>query len=309
MPRISSDVDRSSRLDRIVGCLIGGAIGDAMGSAYEGVSSPIQFDDSLNWGITDDTQLTLATCASITAARRVDPAAIADAFAGAFRAGRVSRMGASTYQALEGLAAGGHWALVGRKGEQAAGNGAAMRAAPLAFCLDLESTADRRILRDTCRVTHHNDEAYVGALAVAVALNRAWKGLWRGGPGLVPSVADELPDSRVRDRLREFAMLDSSRALVEIAAQFGNSGYVAESVPFALIAAEHSHAADFAEWLRGLIETGGDTDTIASIAGQIVGCALGYDELPKDLVSRLPDLTEMRRVIDAFAVYAISRSV
>jgi ADP-ribosylglycohydrolase len=298
-----------TRPDRIIGCLIGGAIGEAMGSAYEGVSPPIQFDDSLSWNVTDDTQLTLATCAAITAARRVDPTSIAESFAGAFRRGRLSRMGASTYQAIEGLAAGGHWALVGRKGEQAAGNGAAMRTAPLAFCLDLAESADRRILRDVCRITHHNDEAYVGALAVALAVNRASQGLWTGGPGLVSSVADEIPDSRVRDRLREFEIVDSSRALVDVAAQFGNSGYVAESVPFALLAAEHARGADFAEWLRGLVEAGGDTDTIASIAGQIVGCAVGYDRLPKDLVGRLPDPAEMRRVIDAFAVYVMSRSV
>jgi ADP-ribosylglycohydrolase len=75
----------------------------------------------------------------------------------------------------------------------------------------------------------------------------------------------------------------------------------------ALIAAEQAHVADFAGWLRRLIEAGGDTDTIASIAGQIAGCKIGFDNLPQDLVGRLPSLAEMRRVIDAFAVYAMSR--
>ena len=204
MASASDQRDRASLLDKITGCLTGGAIGDALGSAYEGKSPPIQFDESLDWNITDDTQLGLATCRAITVAHRVDPAAIADAFADAFRNQCVSRMGAATYQALEGLVAGGHWALVGRKGEQAAGNGAAMRVAPLAFCLDPENAQDRRTLRDVCRITHHHDEAYVGALAVVHAVNRAWNGCWTGGPGLVSSVAEQLPDSRVRDRLREF---------------------------------------------------------------------------------------------------------
>ncbi len=308
MPTNSNHVDQELRLDRIVGCLIGGAIGDAMGSACEGLTPPIQIDDLCAWHVTDDTQLTLATCAAITTAQQVDPPAIAEAFASAFRGGRVSRMGASTYQALEGLAAGGHWALVGRKGEQAAGNGAAMRVAPLAFCLDLEISLDRRILRDICRITHHHDEAYVGALAVVLAVNRAWNGLWTGGPGLASLVARELPDSRVRDRLREFENLPTTKSMDSIAAQFGNSGYVAESVPFALLAAQRAEGSDFHECLRQIIETGGDTDTIASIAGQVIGCALGYDRLPKNLIARLPDLAETRRVIDAFAAHAISRS-
>jgi ADP-ribosylglycohydrolase len=182
-----------------------------------------------------------------------------------------------------------------------------MRAAPLAFCLDPESTQDRRTLRDVCRITHHHDEAYVGALAVVHAVNRAWNGCWTGGPGLVSSVAEQLPDSRVRDRLRELENPGTAESLRSMAARFGNSAYVAESVPFALFAAEQARHDDFADWLSGLIEAGGDTDTIASIAGQIVGCAVGYDGLPKDLVERLPDLADVRRVIDAFAAQVLSR--
>jgi ADP-ribosylglycohydrolase len=125
----------------------------------------------------------------------------------------------------------------------------------------------------------------------------------------VSSVADELPDSRVRDRLRELENVETAQSFRAIAARFGNSGYAAESVPFALFAAQHAREADYSDWLLRLIEAGGDTDTIASIAGQIVGCEMRYGGLPRHLVGRLPDLADMRRVIDAFAIYAISRSV
>jgi ADP-ribosylglycohydrolase len=41
-----------------------------------------------------------------------------------------------------------------------AGNGGAMRIAPLAFVLD---SLDKRVLiRDAVRITHANDEAYLG---------------------------------------------------------------------------------------------------------------------------------------------------
>jgi len=53
---------------RLQGCLIGGAIGDTLGSFYEGKTDIkfIEFDSV--HGITDDTQLTQGTCESIIAA-------------------------------------------------------------------------------------------------------------------------------------------------------------------------------------------------------------------------------------------------
>ena len=46
-----------------------------------------------------------------------------------------------------------------------------MRIAPLAFFLDPEDAGDRQLIRDVCRITHHNEEAYVGALAVVTAVD------------------------------------------------------------------------------------------------------------------------------------------
>src|SRR5882724_10445988 len=189
--------------DRIKGCIVGGAIGDAFGSRYEGQQNP-SIDlcaDSLE--ISDDTQLTLATCEAIIESRfQIDPSAIASAFVRWFSESRITGIGASTYKALTELAVGGHWALVGNKGERAAGNGAAMRIAPLAFCLDPANAEDRRTIRDVSRITH-NEEAYVGALAIAISIRAAFDGRWNGEPTLLRLVIDCLPDSRVRDRIIE----------------------------------------------------------------------------------------------------------
>src|SRR5436853_159411 len=143
------------RIDKITGCILGGAIGDALGGPYEGSLPPIEIDDTTPWSLSDDTQLTLATCEAITGNKGVaDPSAIAASFALWHRERRITGMGASTYKALSELAQGGHWALVGRKGEYAAGSGAAMRAAPLAFCLDPADPSDRQKIRDVSRITH-----------------------------------------------------------------------------------------------------------------------------------------------------------
>jgi ADP-ribosylglycohydrolase len=86
--------------------------------------------------------------------------------------------------------------------------------------------------------------------------------------------------------------------LAEIAGRLGNSGYVVESIPLALRGAEQVQSLGFPGMLEQLISSGGDTDTIASIAGQIAGTVLGYEALPMPLVERLPE----RELVNSIAV-------
>lgn len=195
----------------------------------------------------------------------VDPEAIAARFAAWHVEGRITGTGASTLKALRELAAGGHWALVGRKGEYAAGNGAAMRAAPLAFVLDPMDAEARRQIRDVSRITHHSDEAYAGALAVVVAVRLAVSGCWCD-PGSLEAVARQLPDSVVRDRILEIGERDLG--IREAAEKLGSSGYVAESVPLALLGESMVEELGFEAMVVALVSSGGDTDTVVSIAGQ-----------------------------------------
>lgn len=51
--------------DKFIGCIVGGAIGDAVGSHCENAACVSDIDFDQVSGITDDTQLTLATCESI----------------------------------------------------------------------------------------------------------------------------------------------------------------------------------------------------------------------------------------------------
>jgi ADP-ribosylglycohydrolase len=284
--------------DRILGCILGGAIGDAFGRPYESLQPPILISEANEWRLSDDTQLTIATCEAITSrGGLVDPAAIADRFAHWHRARRVTGMGASTFKALTELAAGGHWALVGGKGERAAGNGAAMRAAPLAFCLDPDDHAARRTIRDVSRITHHHEEAYAGALAVVMAVRAAAGGLWDGSNDLLRLVVEVLPDTQVRDRLIALTEIEEEAPLREIARRFGCSGYVVESIPLALCGASRIRSSDFKTVLQELIACGGDADTNASMAGQVAGALIGRSRLPEEMVARIPD----RRLVEAVA--------
>ena len=288
------------QMDHVRGCIIGGVIGDAMGGPFEGRPGPLRFQEHTAWSISDDSQLTLATCESIIAVGKVSPEHIAQQFVHWHRARRITGMGASTMKALRDLDAGVHWALAGAKGEMSAGNGAAMRIAPLAFHLDPAITEERQIIRDVCRITHHSEEAYAGALAIVIAIRSlAFKS---SSPSLLLANAlTSLPDSRVRDRIIELDQLRNDLPPAEVGSQFGSSGYVVESVPLALYAARQIENFPFDVVLRNVIEAGGDTDTIASLTGQIAGAWIGASSIPQNLIGSLPRANEIERTANEFA--------
>ncbi|MEK6234229.1 MAG: ADP-ribosylglycohydrolase family protein, partial [Planctomycetales bacterium] len=97
------DRDRIQDQDRVLGCVLGGAMGDGLGAAHEGSLVGVdldQRDENLSLRITDDTQLTLATCEAIIERQAVDPAMIAKHFLRWFRERRLTGLGASTLKAL-----------------------------------------------------------------------------------------------------------------------------------------------------------------------------------------------------------------
>jgi ADP-ribosylglycohydrolase len=224
-----------NRKEKIKGSLILGAIGDCVGGSYEGMTSIDYIDFNTDWSISDDTQLTLATAEAIINKNRIDPESIAKSFLDWYNKGMLSGLGASTLKALRELQVGGHWALVGRQGEFAAGNGAAMRIAPLAYIKNI----DRIVIRDVCRITHKNDEAYCGALMVFYAIHY---GLWENKKihDLFKNIIHEIPDTRVKDRLIELSE-NQDRSIVEIGKKFKATGYVVDSVPLAIFAAKKAN--------------------------------------------------------------------
>lgn len=276
-----------SRSEQMLGCLIGGMIADAIGAHYEGIK-PNEFLVPVHPQITDDTQLTIATCEAIIKAKSVSPESIAANFTKWFRKRRITGIGSSTLKALIELDAGGHWATVGSTGERAAGNGAAMRIAPVAFFLNPDVSSHRRAIRDVCNITHRNDEAYIGALAIIRSLRFALS----GEPldySIFEMLIDSLPDSKVRDRLK--FVLETRCSIKEYGQNYNASGYVVDSVPLAILAAVQESS--FTETIESIIILGGDSDTIGSMFGQIYGAAYGCFGLPIEIAERIEEFEQL----------------
>ncbi len=291
-----------TRNDRIAGCLLAGALGDAIGARFEGNPSTTTFVIPSDLRVTDDTQLTIATCEAIVESGLVNPESIANQFVRWFRNRRITGIGASTLKSLTELDVGGHWAMVGATGEYSAGNGAAMRISPLAFILDPDIDTDRQTIRDVCRITHRNDEAYIGALAIL----RSIRHVIDGNPlddGLLSALVDSLPDSRVRDRL--IAVRDLSLSIAEYGSRFASSGYVVDSAPLAILAAIQS--SDVLSTIQQIVQCGGDTDTIASVFGQIFGAALGPEALPMEIVNQIDAVSLVRETAANFSRTSIAK--
>lgn len=286
---------------RVLGCLLGGALGDAWGGPFEGRTGPLHFEIPQVPSLSDDTQLTLATCQSILQTGHISPENIASHFVRWYRDGQIYGMGSSTLKALRDLNNGTHWALAGARGEYAAGNGVAMRVAPLAFLIDPSDSQAQVLIRDVCRITHHSDEAYAGGLAVMLAIRAVLADRWSSERTFLECVVSQLPDSNVRDRIDQILALGVSAQ--EIARRFGATGYVVDSVPLALHCAQDIAKKPLCSVLKQTISIGGDTDTIASIAGQIAGTVIGWNGLPHERIGQLAESEPLCAIANEFAEF------
>lgn len=280
--------------DRFQGCLLGVAIGDALGMPFEGQSAWVVapfldhirgFYESANRALragqwTDDTQMTLWLARSLVRRGHADGEDIARAYLEWFVAGDVRGIGAATWGALNRLEAGVHHRESGTDGEQAAGNGTAMRAAPLGllYYRDLDG------LRDACAVdatiTHQNAEAVAGSRAVAFLVARLVAGA-HPRKDLLREMVQYVDGSRVAENLRRcqelFARgtdpLSASQAL-------GVGGYVVETVARSAYCFFYAPD-DFATAVMAAVGGGGDTDTAGAITGAWGGAAVGLQGIPE----------------------------
>ncbi|WZP00092.1 ADP-ribosylglycohydrolase family protein [Isosphaeraceae bacterium EP7] len=203
-----------TRSDRARGCLLGLAVGDALGAPLEGLSAQQirvhygQVDDYLDghkawkkkpfrWRMpglySDDTQQALALSDVLLAHGEVDTAALSalyqrmatpkGAYAGVHRG-----IGRSFRKVLDDLNAG---IDPSRTGQTSAGAGAAMRIAPLAIYYVHEPEALFDAVMAASLMTHRDIRSLAGAMTVAFAARRLLAGAGRE-PSLIYRVAADV---------------------------------------------------------------------------------------------------------------------
>jgi len=273
---------------RFTGCLLAAAVGDCLGAAYEGYSgtdlAEAYYDGRFQPGSmtmgewTDDTSMLIATATSVAEMSAVKGESLARHYLAWFEAGGRG-IGRATYHAMKRLQAGVPWEQAGEKGEYADGNGVAMRVAPVGLLHTRDLDGLWEDVRDCGVITHRNEEALAGGLAVAYAVARAAAGEL-DPETIILEVLDQLEPSRLTDGLSEAArLLETGEPPLTAMPALGLGGAAFETVPTAFYCFLRCPD-DLPETIVSSIVAGGDTDTRACIAGAMSGAHNGMEAIP-----------------------------
>lgn len=274
----------------LLGCLLGTAVGDALGLPAERLSRErvaamkmgTHHRFVLGRGMfSDDTEHTLMLAAALIKQGN-DAAAFQRSFARKLRwwlLALPAGVGISTAKSILRLWMGFPAA---RAGVQSAGNGAAMRSALVGVVFYDDTAKRREFALAACRVTHRGPRAEESALLVAEATALAMQAA--PAEDVLAALEPLIQSDEMRSR---FAMIETalteSRSVGDYAMQigcgYGVSGFAPNTVAVALYAWLR-HRGDFAEAVRAVIACGGDTDTVAAITGGICGAEAGESGIP-----------------------------
>lgn len=247
--------------------MYGAAIGDFIGSRFEHADEKTRVFDLMHpdCQFTDDTVCTVAVADALMA--RAEPAAVLRRWCSAYPDAGYGGM-FIRWVADDRMEPYGSW-----------GNGAAMRVSPAGFLARSIEEAEKFADRVT-EVTHNHPEAFRGARATASAVWAARSG-W--------SAVD------IRAMVTERYYYDLSRMVDEIAVDYEFDVSCLGTVPPALTCS--LEAEDFEGAIRNAISLGGDSDTIAAIAG---GLAEALFRIPDRILLPVRDAlpTDLREVLD-----------
>jgi ADP-ribosylglycohydrolase len=289
-PPIGNSELRPATSDRSKGALIGAVVGEALGEPIE--------DRPRNWIAANfglitghvvpnpkagsDSQLTLMTADSILAGAESHP----ERFGARLAATTIDTRGRAVLRAQAAIRAGRPWWSAAAPGSAGTSGAARCAAFGLMWAGDPRRAAYEAALSTS--VTHGHPVATSAAAAFAAAVALAAYGDGPLDAAWLTTVAEictefnqgDIDGATVVDRIRMLpAMLDQSP---EAALSMLGTGPVAvEAVPAALWCA--ATATTPVQGLFNAVNAGGDTDTIAAMAGACLGARHGTAAWPADL--------------------------
>ncbi|WP_168122009.1 ADP-ribosylglycohydrolase family protein [Paenibacillus sp. HB172176] len=267
-------MDGAARIDRIKGGLFGLAVGDALGGTTEFMTeSEINkqygvLTEIIGGGVwqlepgevTDDTMMTLAVAEGILQNPLQPVEAIGRRFL-EWYASKPKDIG-NTIRAVFHHFQGDWFAAAQKAAEElgvSGGNGSLMRCLPVALYYDSLEEIET-VTRLQSRMTHVDERCDE---ACALYCRMAHRLLL--GEDLVPVLEQELERTRYEDVLLEEPSCEPT-------------GFVVHSMAWSM---HHLLRSDsFEAVIQGAANKGGDSDTIAAIAGGLAGMYYGYEAIP-----------------------------
>lgn len=287
--------------ERYLGCLLGLACGDAVGTTVEfrarGSFAPLTGmvgggPFSLRAGEwTDDTSMALCLAASLIHCRGFDARDQMNRYCNWRAHGYMSSNGECFDIGMTVSAALDRYRrdddpYAGDPGPRAAGNGALMRLAPVPMLWRADAERTRHYAAQSTRTTHGAEEALDCSRLFASQLRAALMGAGIEAI-LTPAMAPPASPKVAAIHARAYA----GKREHDIA----GSGYSVESLEAALWCFLHTDSFEAAV-LRAA-NLGDDADTTAAICGQIAGAYYGVEAIPRDWL----DTLVMREDIAAMA--------
>jgi len=273
--------------DRIRGCVVGAAVGDALGMSLEfGPKIPPtalvreMASKRLPAGtFTDDTEMALALSESLLAHQPLDPADLADRFVAWVRCNPPD-VGIHTGSVLGRIAAGEPWDQVAenvlRTRPNSAGNGSMMRCWPVAVAYwdDLDLLVSESKLQS--RVTHPHPDCVEGCAFVNSAIYYLFRGLLPA-EAIARAMTHANLSPEMQDRIRSAPQ--RPREALE------NSGWVQHAVESVIWGIRTWDS--FEEIVVQVANLGNDADTSAAIVGALAGAAFGLSAIPERWLAKL----------------------
>ncbi|OWK40240.1 ADP-ribosylglycohydrolase family protein [Fimbriiglobus ruber] len=251
---------------------------DAIRARFATVEALIAYPQDEIW-YTDDTQMAIGVAETLVEHGRI----VEDALCRAFVANYVSSRGYArgARMVLNAMEEGRDYRRLAEEYFPGGsfGNGAAMRVAPVGLLFRDDYRRLKAEARAQSTPTHTHPLGIEGAhlLALAVALCTQVAAFDR--VAFFAELVAACESAEFRDQIR---LAEQSRTVADLAA-LGNQITALHSVPTA-IASFALTPESFAETIGNVILLGGDTDTLAAMAGALSGAYLGASRLPPRLV-------------------------
>lgn len=271
--------------DRARGCLLGLAVGDAIGTTVE-FSPRGSFDrvvDMVGGGPfdlhagewTDDTSMALCLAASLIQCDGFDPADQMDRYLlwrdEGYQSvnGRCFDIGGTVNAALHRFETTGE-PFAGSTDPRSAGNGSIMRLAPVAIACHRDESLACEHAAESSRTTHGAEECIDACRMLGVVLAR----LIAGGSRDVLASLD--PTAYRSAALRSIARGEYAGKSER---DIRSSGYVVHTLEAAFWCFRRTE--NFEDAVLAAANLGEDADTVAAVCGQIAGACHGHSGIPE----------------------------